>query len=123
MVKTSIVVAALAGLAAVSSAHAGAPVVVLVHVFATHGRADELQGLYLKRLEYFRKAEPDAAFHLHRSAKDPDAFVWYEVYPSQDAYEHHVKVVNRRFKEETSPTPAGILAKPSESETLVELGL
>ena len=105
-----------------SAAQTAVPAVVLVRVFATHGRADELQELYVKRLEYFRKAEPEATFHLHRSMKDPDTFIWYEVYPSQAVYENHVKVVNQKFKEETGPTPAGILAKPSESDTLVELG-
>lgn len=122
MVKQLLMAVALAGTSAICAAQTTAPVVVLVRVFATHGRADELQGLYLKRLEYFRKAEPEAAFHLHRSAKDPDTFVWYEVYPSPAAYEHHVKVVNAKFKQETAPTPEGILARPSESETLVELG-
>ncbi len=122
MVKSLTIATALAIMAATSAAQTSAPVVVLVRVFATHERADELQQLYLKRLEYFRKAEPAATFRLHRSAKNPDTFVWYEVYPSQAAYEYHRKVVNEKFKQETGPTPAGILARPSESETLIELG-
>ncbi len=96
-------------------------VVVVVRVFATPGRADVLQALYLKRLEYFRKAEPEASFRLHRSTKDPNTFLWYEVYPSQTAYENHVKVINENYKKETGPTPAGILARPSESESFSEL--
>lgn len=99
-----------------------APVVVVVKVFATPGRADELQALYLNRLEYFRKAEPDSTFRLHRSTKDTNVFLWYEVYPSEAAYENHVKVVNENYKKETAPTPAGVIARPSESETFRELG-
>jgi quinol monooxygenase YgiN len=122
MLKSIIVVVAFAGVSAVSLAQEAGPVVVLVRVFATPGRADELQALYVKRLEYLRKAEPDATFRVHRSTKDPNTFVWYEAYPSRAAYENHVKVIMENFKKETGPTPAGIIAKPSESETLIELG-
>ena len=122
MLKSLVMAAALASVATTSVAQQGAPVVVLVRVLATPGRADDLQALYLKRLEYFRKAEPDTTFRLHRSTKDPNTFLWYEVYPSQAAYEKHVKVVNESFKKETGPTPAGIIARPSESETFSELG-
>ena len=59
---------------------------VVVKVFATPGRADELQALYLNRLEYFRKAEPDSTFRLHRNTKDTNVFLWYELYPSEAAY-------------------------------------
>ena len=121
MLRSIVMAAALASLAATCNAQQGAPVVILVRAFATPGRGDDLQALYLKRLEYFRKAEPDATFRLHRSTKDPNTFLWYEVYPSQAAYENHVKVVNARFKKETGPTPAGVIARPSESETFREL--
>jgi quinol monooxygenase YgiN len=122
VLKSIIVAAALACVVTSSAAQQAAPVVVIVRVFATPGRADELQTVYLKRLEYFRKAEPDATFRLHRSTKDTNSFLWYEVYPSQAAYENHVKVVNENFKKETAPTPSGVLARPSESETFSELG-
>ncbi len=122
LLKSLVVAAAIAGATAPSFAQPAAPVVVLVRVFATPGRADELQALYLQRLQYLRRAEPDATFRLHRSAKDPNTFLWYEVYPSQAAYENHVKVVMENYKKETGPTPAGIIAKPSESESFAELG-
>ncbi len=96
-------------------------VVVTVKVFPSPGREDELQAQYLKRLEYLRKAEPNATFHLHRSTKAPVTFLWYEVYPSQAAYENHLKVVMPAFKNEVGPTPEGVIAKPSESETYTEL--
>jgi quinol monooxygenase YgiN len=122
VLKSLVVAAALAGAATASVAQQAAPVVVLVRVFATPGRADELQALYLKRLEYLRKAEPGATFRLHRSTKEPNTFLWYEVVPSQAAYENHVKVVMENFKKETGPTPAGVIARPSKSETFRELG-
>ena len=122
MLKSLIVAAMLGAAASLASAQQAAPVVVLVKVYATAGRGDELQGLYVKRLEYLRHAEPDATFRVHRSLKNPDTFLWYEVYPSQAAYENHVKVVMAKFKKEAGPTPAGIIAKPSESETFTEFG-
>jgi quinol monooxygenase YgiN len=97
-------------------------VVVLVKVFATPGRDNELNELYLKRLQYLRKAEPEATFKLHRSVREPNVFVWYEVYPSQAAYDTHLKVVMANFRKEFGPTPDGIIARPSESEVYTELG-
>ena len=122
MFRSLIVAASLACLTALSAAQQAGPVVVLVKVFPSSGREDELQALYLKRLEYLRKAEPEATFRLHRAAKEPNTFLWYEVYPSQPAYENHVKVVMANFRKEFGPTPEGIIAKPSESETFIELG-
>ncbi len=106
---------------ACSSAVAAEPVVVLVKVFPAAGREDELEQQYLKRIEYLRKAEPGATFRLHRSTKAPATFLWYEVYESQAAYDSHLKVVMPAFRKEAGPTPEGLLAKPSESETYNEL--
>jgi quinol monooxygenase YgiN len=97
------------------------PLAVLVKVFPSPGREKELHDLYLKRLQYLRKAEPDVTFKLHRTAKEPTVFLWYEVYPSQTAYDNHVKVVMANFRKEFGPTPEGILAKPSESESFATI--
>jgi len=102
-------------------AYAAEPVVVVVKVFPTAGREDELQAQYVKRIEYLRAAEPNATFRLHRSTKSPVTFLWYEIYPSQDGYDNHLKVVMPAFRKEFGPTPEGVVAKPSESETYVEL--
>jgi quinol monooxygenase YgiN len=102
------------------SSYAAEPVIVVVKVFPSPGRADELQAQYIKRAEYLRKEEPGATFRVHRSRKNPTTFLWDEVYPSQDAYEHHLKVVLPNFKKEFGQTPAGVLAKPSESNTYTE---
>ncbi len=117
LLPLAITLCALAG----GSAWAAEPVVVLVKVFPTQGREDELEQQYLKRIEYLRKAEPGATFRLHRSVKPPVTFLWYEVYESQAAYDNHLKVVMPAFRKEAGPTPEGLLAKPSESETYAEL--
>ena len=85
--------------------------------FPTPGREDELQSRWLKLVEFLRKAEPNAVIHLHRSTKEPVVFLWYEVFESQAALDNHLKVVIPAFQKEFGPTPEGILARPSESET------
>ncbi|MBV8248378.1 MAG: antibiotic biosynthesis monooxygenase [Comamonas sp.] len=112
---------AIFALAAVTSALADEPVVVMVKVFPTAGREDELQAQYLKRIQYLRKAEPNATFRLHRSTKTPVTFLWYEVYESEAAYDSHLKVVMPAYRKDAAPTPEGLLAKPSESEIYNEL--
>lgn len=118
----SIALAIVLAIGSVSAlAQQSSPVVVLVKVFPTPGRESELQALYLKRLDYLRKAELGVNFKLHRGTKEPTVFLWYEVYPSQAAYDNHLKVVMANFRKEFGPTPEGILAKPSESETFSAL--
>jgi quinol monooxygenase YgiN len=74
------------------------PIVVIVKVFPTPGREDELQTRYEKQLAFLRKAEPNASFRLHRSAKEPTVYLWYEVYESPAALEHHLKAAMPAFR-------------------------
>ena len=117
-----LVVSAFAASSLISNAaSASEQVVVVVKVFPGEGREDELQARYLKQIEFLRKVEPTSAFRLHRSAKVPTTFLWYEVYESQAAYDNHLKVVIPSFRKEFGPTPEGLVAKPSESESYTEL--
>ena len=97
------------------------PVVVIVKVYPGVGREDELQARYLKQAEFLRRMEPSATFRLHRSLKEPVTFLWYETYPSQAALESHLKVTMPAFRKEFGPTPEGLVARPSDSETYQEL--
>ena len=113
-------IAALFAFAAtgVSNAQTGDGSIVMVRKnFPTPGREDELQSRWLKLVEFLRKAEPNAVFHLHRTTKEPVVFLWYEVFESQAALDNHLKVVIPAFQKEFGPTPEGILARPSESES------
>lgn len=62
MLKSLLVATSFACITTLSAAQQAGAVVVLVKVFPSTGREDDLQALYLKRLEYFRKAEPEATF-------------------------------------------------------------
>jgi quinol monooxygenase YgiN len=95
--------------------------VVVVKVFPGAGREDELQARYEKQLDFLRKSEPNASFRLHRSAKEPSVFLWYETYPSQSALDNHLKTVMPAFRKEFGATPEGLIARPSESEIFREI--
>jgi quinol monooxygenase YgiN len=114
----AIVALAVLVTADVSNAQTADGTIVMVRRnFPAPGREDELQSRWLKLVEFFRKAEPSAVFQLHRTTKEPVVFLWYEVFESQAALDNHLKVVVPAFQKEFGPTPEGILARPSESET------
>ena len=109
--------AVLASTGVSNAQNADGSIVMVRKNFPTPGREDELQSRWLKLVEFLRKAEPNAVFHLHRTTKEPVVFLWYEVFESQAALDNHLKVVVPAFQKEFGPTPEGILARPSESET------
>jgi quinol monooxygenase YgiN len=67
-------------------------------------------------VEYVRRAEPNITYRLQRSMKDPSVFLYYEVYPSEAAFDNHVKVVLPAMTKEIGPRPEGMLARPPEGE-------
>jgi quinol monooxygenase YgiN len=123
-VSVAYAIAALAALATLGASDAKAAdesIVVVLKSFPTPGREDEMQARYLKQVEFFRKAEPNSVFHLHRGTKEPIIFLWYEVYESQTALDNHLKVVNPAFQKEFGPPPEGLTARRSESEIYREI--
>jgi len=110
--------------ALIAPAQAAEPVVVVVKVFPTPGREEELNARYLKQLEFLKQAEPRSSFRLHRSASpnEPTSFLWYEVYESREALDHHLKVVMPDFQKAFGPTPKGLIARPSEHANYRQIG-
>lgn len=92
------------------------PIVLVAKFYPLPGREDELQARFLKSVEFVRKAEPKTVYRLHRSAKDPAVFLWYEIYESQAALDNHRNVVLPAFVKEHGPRPDGIFARPPESD-------
>lgn len=103
------------------SAHADDSVIVISRQYAAPGREAELQERFLKVIAYVRKVEPGHTYRLYRSKKDPTVFVFYEVYPSQAAFEHHAKVTFPAMRKELGPPAEGIFARPAENETFTAL--
>ena len=73
-------------------------VMVIARLYATAGREAELEARLLKSVEFVRKAEPDITYRAYRSKKDPSMFVYYEVYPSQTAFDRHAKETMPAFR-------------------------
>ena len=113
--------AALAIVGALDAQAADESIVVVLKSFPSPGREDEMQARYLKQIEFFRKAEPNSTFQLHRGTKEPIIFLWYEVYESQAALDNHLKVVNPAFQKEVGPPPEGLTMRRSESEIYREI--
>jgi quinol monooxygenase YgiN len=98
------------------------PVVVIARFFVNPGQEAVFEERNLKVVEFVRKAEPDVIYRLQRSTTNPSQYVFYEVYPSQAAFDRHVKDTIPAVAKEVGPRPEGMLARPPETEKLVPLG-
>ena len=91
-------------------------VTVVARIRAAQGRGDALAALLTEQVGVVRKAEPGClAYRLHRSAKDPELFFFYETYVDDAAFAVHrgaphlAAFRERREKE-------GLIAGPAEVE-------
>jgi quinol monooxygenase YgiN len=98
------------------------PVVVIARFFVNAGKETVFETHTLKIVELVRKAEPDIVYRLQRSTNNPSQYVFYEVFPSQAAFDHHVFETLPAVAIAVGPEPAGMLARPPEVEKLVPQG-
>lgn len=87
---------------------------VVAKLQAKPGRDHELRAILLEQVEAVRRAEPDCLiYRLHRSAKDPTVFLFYEQYRSDAACDLHRKAPHlAAFQEQRKE----LVAKPAEVE-------
>ena len=97
-------------------AWAGEQVVIVGRFYPAPGREAELEARLLRSVTYVKQAEPDITYRLHRSAKEPTVFLYYEVYPSQAAFDRHRTETIAAFRKEAGPPPEGIFSRPPEVE-------
>jgi len=65
-------------------------VTVVATLRAAKGKADALAALLCEQVDVVRNSEPGClAYRLHRSTKDPDAFLFYETYVDDAAFDAH----------------------------------
>jgi quinol monooxygenase YgiN len=69
----------------------------------------------LRSVKFVKQAEPNITYRLHRSAKEPTVFLYYEVYPSQAAFDQHRQTI-AAFRREAGPPLEGIFSRPPEVE-------
>jgi quinol monooxygenase YgiN len=67
-----------------------------------------------------KQAEPNVSYRLHRSAKDPTAFLFYEVYPSQAARDKHLTETLPALRKEAGPMPEDKPATRNRNRWLAE---
>ena len=97
-------------------ARADEQVVIVARYYPAPGREAELEARLLRSLKYVKQAEPNVSYRLHRSAKEPPVFLFYEVYPSQAARDQHLTETLAALRKEAGPMPEGILSRPPEVE-------
>jgi quinol monooxygenase YgiN len=109
---------ALAALFAISSemARGDEQVVIVARVYPTPGREAELEARLLRLVKYVKQVEPNITYRLHRSAKEPTVFLYYEVYRSQAEYNQHSTQTIAAFRKEAGQAPEGIFSRPTEVE-------
>jgi quinol monooxygenase YgiN len=65
---------------------------VVAKVRAAKGKGDALAALLAEQAAAVRQAEPGClVYRAHRSAKDPDLFLFYEAYADDAAFDAHRK--------------------------------
>ena len=65
---------------------------VIAKVRAANGKGDALAALLTEQAAAVRGAEPGCLIYRpHRSTKDPDVFVFYEMYADEVAFDAHLK--------------------------------
>ena len=98
----------------VTTVHAAdEPVVLIARFFVTPGQEEAFEERTFKAVEFVRKAEPDIIYRLQRSTKDPTQYVFYEVYPSQVAFDRHVKETLPAFAKGSRATARRDARSPS----------
>lgn len=65
---------------------------VVAKITPRPGKEDALQAILFEQVEAVRKNEPDClVYRVHRSAKAPVTFLFYEQYRSAQAFDFHRK--------------------------------
>ena len=65
-------------------------VTVVATLRAARGKADALAALLVEQAGVIRRTEPGCiVYRVHRSASDPDAFLFYEIYADDAAFAAH----------------------------------
>ena len=117
MTRRTIHCLALAALFALSGqmARADEPIITVNRLYPAPGREAELEARLVRIVKYLKRAEPTVTYRLHRSAKEPTVFMFYEIFPSQAALDHERDTVAALRKRD--PPPDGIFGRPPEVET------
>jgi quinol monooxygenase YgiN len=90
-----------------------AAITLVAKIRAAKGKGDALAALLVEQATAVRAAEPGClVYRPHRSTKDPDAFLFYEIYADEAAFDAHKKAPHlaafRKRREDEQLTEGGV---------------
>lgn len=89
---------------------------VVAKIRAAKGKGDALAALLVEQAGVVLEAEPGCLmYRLHRSSKDPDAFLFYEAYRDEAAFDAHRNAPHLAVYRERRERE-GLTAGPAEVE-------
>ena len=92
---------------------------LIARIKAKPGCENDLEAAFHDMIKKVRAAEPGClTYVLHKSKQDPQAFVWYETYTDDAAFEAHRKTDHMK---EMGARIANLLAEKPQIELLTEL--
>lgn len=97
------------------------PVTVFARLHVTAGREAEAQARMEKLVAYVVEREPDVVYRFYTARSNPQTILTYEVYPSREAVQRHLKEILPAAQAALGPTPEGLYAQPQEMEIAIPL--
>jgi quinol monooxygenase YgiN len=112
--NTRNLLAALAFTLTACASALGQPVTVFARIYVTPGREAEAQARLEKLVAYVLEHEPDITYRFFRDRSNPQSILTYEVYPTPQDAQRHLKEILPAAQAALGPSPEGLWAKPTE---------
>lgn len=97
------------------------PVTVFSRIYFASGREAEGVARIEKLIAFVAEHEPDVVYRFYRARSNPQVLLTYEVFPSREVAQRHVKEILPAAQASLGPAPEGLFAKPTESEIALPL--
>jgi len=116
------ILAAFAFAAAACAPAFSQPVAVFARIYVAPGREAEAQSRLEKLIAYVVEHEPDIVYRFYRDRSNPQSILTYEVYPSSEAAQRHLREILPAAQASLGPAPEGLFTKPTEIQVGIPLG-
>jgi quinol monooxygenase YgiN len=93
-------------------------VVQVARLYAAPGKEDQVLERIRNVVEFVKKNEPTTiTYRAHRSIKEPNVILVYEVYPSKESRDRRANSTIASFREKFGQATADLYTRPIEIET------
>jgi quinol monooxygenase YgiN len=99
----------------------GQTVTAFSRFHVTPGREAEAEARIAKLVAFVREQEPNVIYRFYRAKSKPEMYMTYEVFPSVEVAQRHLKEVIPAAQAMLGPIPEGLYAKPQEVEVGIPL--